>query len=106
MKVLSLRKYVIFNKNMLEKMVLGGELGAPKIIKFIQNTAVFQRFSYLEMYRFYDIVNLYECQEKRNIAYWQGPRAKSEDFRDDFRGSQGRNNDYYGRHTAKVDDFH
>ena len=42
MKVLSLRKYVIFNKNMMKKLVLGGELGAPKIIQYVKNTDVFQ----------------------------------------------------------------
>ena len=55
---------------------------------------------------FYDIVKLYEFQEKRNMAYKQGPIAKSEDFGDDFNGSQGRNIEYYGGRRAKVDDFH
>ena len=55
---------------------------------------------------FDDIVNLYEFHEKRNIEYQQGRIAKSEDFHDDFRGSQGRNIEYQQGPRAKVDDFH
>ena len=44
---------------------------------------------------FFDyIFNLSEIQEKQNIEYWLGPRAKSEDSHDDLEGSQGRNIEY------------
>ena len=43
---------------------------------------------------FDDIFNLYEFHEKQNIEYLLGRRAKSEDFHDDLRGSQGRNIEY------------
>ena len=55
---------------------------------------------------FYDIVNLYEFHEKRNIEYQQGRIAKSEDFHDDLKGSQGENIEYQQGRTAKVDVFH
>ena len=35
-----------------------------------------------------------------------GRRAKSEDFHDDLRGSQGRNIEYYLGSRAKIDVFH
>ena len=55
---------------------------------------------------FDDIFNVYEFQEKENIEYYWGRRAKSEGFHDAWRGSQGRNIEYqYGR-IAKVDVFH
>ena len=43
---------------------------------------------------FDDIFNVYEFQEKDNIEYYWGPRATSEDFHDDLRGSKGRNIEY------------
>ena len=55
---------------------------------------------------FYDIFSLYEFQEKQNIEYQLGRRAKSEDFHDDLRGSQGRNIEYQQGPRAKVDVFH
>ena len=41
-----------------------------------------------------DIFNVYEFQEKQNIEYYWGRIAKSEDFHDDWRGSQGENIEY------------
>ena len=41
-----------------------------------------------------DILNVYECQEKQNVAYELGPRTKSEDSMDALRGFQGRNIGY------------
>ena len=55
---------------------------------------------------FYDIFDLYEFQEKQNIAYQLGRRAKSEDFHDDLRRSQRRNIEYELGRRAKVDVFH
>ena len=56
---------------------------------------------------FFDyIFNVYEFQEKQNIEYQLGCRAKSEDFHDDLRGSQGRNIEYQQGPRAKVDVFH
>ena len=55
---------------------------------------------------FDDIFNLYECQEKLNIEYQLGRRAKSEDSHDDLRGSEGRNIEYYQGPRAKVYVFH
>ena len=55
---------------------------------------------------FYDSFNLYEFNEKQNIEYQLGRRAKNEDFHDDLKGSQGRNIEYYEGRKAKVDDFH
>ncbi len=55
---------------------------------------------------FDDIFNLYEFQEKQNIEYQLGRRAKSEDFHDDLRGSQGRNIEYQQGRRAKADVFH
>ena len=43
---------------------------------------------------FEDMFNVYEFQEKENIEYYFGRTAKSEDFHDDLRGSQGRNIEY------------
>ena len=52
-------------------------------------------FIFGNVWLFDDIFNLYEFQEKLNIEYELGRRANSEDFHDDFRGSQGRNIKYY-----------
>ena len=41
-----------------------------------------------------DIFNVYEFQEKQNIEYYWGSISKSEDFHDDWRGSQGENIEY------------
>ena len=38
--------------------------------------------------------NVYEFQEKQNIEYYWGRKAKSEEIHDDLRGSQGRNIEY------------
>ena len=43
---------------------------------------------------FDDMFNSYELQEKQNIEYYWGRIAKSEDFHDDWRGSQGENIEY------------
>ena len=43
---------------------------------------------------FNDMFNVYEFWEKQNIEYYWGLRSKSEDFHDDWRGSQGRNIEY------------
>ena len=50
--------------------------------------------------------NSYELQEKQNIEYYWGPIAKSEEFHDDLRGSQGENIEYQQGRKAKVDVFH
>ena len=50
--------------------------------------------------------NSYELQEKQNIEYYWGRIAKSEEFHDDLRGSQGRNIEYQQGRRAKVDVFH
>ena len=58
------------------------------------------------MYGFVDgIFNVYEFQEKQNIEYYQGRRSKSEDYHDDWRGSQGRNIEYQQGRRVKVDVF-
>ena len=54
---------------------------------------------------FDDMFRLYEFQEKLNIEYQLEHRAKSEDFHDDLRGSQGRNIEYQQGPRAKVDVF-
>ena len=43
---------------------------------------------------FDDMFNSYELQEKQNIEYYLGHTSKSEDFHDDWRGSQGENIEY------------
>ena len=43
---------------------------------------------------FDDMFNSYELQEKQNIEYYRGSMAKSEEFHDDLRGSQGENIEY------------
>ena len=53
-----------------------------------------------------DIFNLYDFHEKQNIEYQLGRRAKSEDFHDDLRGSQGRNIEYQHGRRATVDVLH
>ena len=63
-------------------------------------------FIFANVCLFDDIFNLYEFHEKQNIEYQLGRRAKSEDFHDDFRGSQGRNIEYQQGPRAKVDVFH
>ena len=40
------------------------------------------------------IYNLYEFQEQQNIELLLGSIGKSEDFRDDLKGSQGQNIEY------------
>ena len=55
---------------------------------------------------FYDIFNVYEFQEKENIEYYWGRIAKSKDYHDDWRGSQGRNIEYQQGRKAKVDFLH
>ena len=55
---------------------------------------------------FDDLSNLYEFREKQNIEYQQGGIAKSEEFHDDLRGSQGRNIEYQQGRRAKVDVLH
>ena len=54
---------------------------------------------------FDELFNLYEFQEKQNIEYQLGHRAKSEDFHDDLRGSQGWHIEYQLGRRAKVDVF-
>ena len=55
-------------------------------------------FSMISMFAnvwlFDDMFNSYELQEKQNIEYYWGHIAKSEDFHDDWRGSQGENIEY------------
>ena len=63
-------------------------------------------FIFANVLCFDDILNLYEFNEKQNIEYQLGGRAKSEDSHDDLRGSQGRNIEYQQGPRAKVDVFH
>ena len=63
-------------------------------------------FIFANVWFFDDIFNLYEFQEKQHIAYQLGRKAKSEDFHDDLRGSQGRNIEYQQGPRAKVDVLH
>jgi len=51
-------------------------------------------FIFANVWFFDDIFNLYEFHEKQNIEYSLRGRAKSEDFHDDLRGSQGQNIEY------------
>ena len=51
-------------------------------------------FMFANVWLFDDMFNSYELQEKQNIEYCWGRMAKSEDFHDDWRGSQGRNIEY------------
>ena len=63
-------------------------------------------FMFANVWLFDDMFNSYELQEKQNIEYQLGRRAKSEDSHDDLRGSQGRNIEYQQGRRAKVDVFH
>ena len=51
-------------------------------------------FMFANVWLFDDMFNSYELQEKQNIEYYWGRRSKSEDFHDDWRGSQGENIEY------------
>ena len=51
-------------------------------------------FMFANVWFFYDLFNSYEFQEKRHIEYYSGRIAKSEEFHDDLRGSQGENIEY------------
>ena len=55
---------------------------------------------------FDNIFNSYELQEKQNIEYYWGRIAKSEEFHDDLRGSQGENIEYQQGRKPKVDVLH
>ena len=72
----------------------------------IKNKGISMIFIFGNVWFFDNIFNLYEFQEKQNIEYQPGRRAKSEDFHDDLRGSQSRNIEYYWGRRGKVDDFH
>ena len=63
-------------------------------------------FMFANVQLFDDMFNSYELQEKQNIEYYWGRITKSEEFHDDFRGSQGRNIEYQQGRRAKVDVFH
>ena len=51
-------------------------------------------FMFANVWFFDDLSNLYEFREKQNIEYYWGRIAKSEEFHDDWRGSQGENIEY------------
>ena len=51
-------------------------------------------FIFANVWFFDYIFNVYKFQEKQNIEYYWGHIAKSEEFHDDLRGSQGRNIEY------------
>ena len=51
-------------------------------------------FMFANAWLFDDMFNSYELQEKQNIEYYPGCIAKSEDFHDDWKGSQGENIEY------------
>ena len=63
-------------------------------------------FIFANVWCFDDMFNSYELQEKQNIEYYWGRIAKSEEFHDDLRGSQGRNIEYWQGRRAKVDVLH
>ena len=63
-------------------------------------------FIFANVWLFDDILNVYEFQEKQNIEYYWGRKSNSEDFHDDWRGSQGENIEYQQGRTAKVYVFH
>ena len=63
-------------------------------------------FIFANVWFFDDIFNLYDFHEKQNIEYQLGRRAKSEDFHDDLRGSQGRSIEYQQGGRATVDILH
>ena len=51
-------------------------------------------YMFANVWLFDNLFNLYEFQEKLNIEYYLGHIAKSEEFHDDLKGSQGRNIEY------------
>ena len=63
-------------------------------------------FMFANVQLFDDMFNSYELQEKQNIEYYWGRIAKSEEFHDDLRGSQGENIEYQQGSRAKVDVLH
>ena len=63
-------------------------------------------FIFANAWFFYDIFRLYEFEEKLNIEYQLGGRAKREDFHDDLRGSLGQNIEYQQGGKAKIYVFH
>ena len=63
-------------------------------------------FMFANVQLFDDMFNSYELQEKQNIEYYWGRIAKSEEFHDDWRGSQGENIEYQQGPRAKVDVLH
>ena len=63
-------------------------------------------FMFANVWLFDDMFNSYELQEKQNIEYYWGCIAKSEEFHDDWRGSQGENIEYQQGPIAKVDVLH
>ena len=76
----------------MKKQVLGGYFWAPNMIQIIeQNNGISMIFIFANARLFDDILRLYEFQEKLNIQYYLGRKAKSEDCHDDLIGSQGRN---------------
>ena len=80
---------------MMNKLVSGGELWAPNIIKIKIKTCGFSMiFMFANVWLFDDMFNSYELQEKQNIEYYWGRIAKSEEFHNDLRGSQGENIEY------------
>ena len=68
MKVLRSGPYVNFKNIMMNKLVSGGELWAPNIITIIKTNGISMIFIFANVWFFDDIFNLYEFQEKQNIA--------------------------------------
>ena len=62
-------------------------------------------FMFANVWLFDDMFNSYELQEKQNIHYYWGTMSKSEEFHDDWRGSQRENIKYQQGLKAKVDIF-
>ena len=81
-------------------------MGSQYYQNHIKTTGFSMIFMLANVWLFDDMFNSYELQEKQNIEYQLGRRAKSEDFHDDLRGSQGRNIEYQQGPRAKVDVFH
>ena len=88
----SLRKFQEKND---EKVGFGGLIMGTQ---YHQNVIKANGFSLILIFTnvwFFDyIFNVYEFQEKQNIEYYWGLSAKSQDFHDDWRGSQGENIEY------------
>ena len=53
----------------MKKFCLGGEIWAPNITTHIKSQGISMIFIFANVWFFVDILNLYEFQEKLDIAY-------------------------------------